>query len=82
MAKAATKIADEIPVVEAVYEDVPLPLPMPEPVAAPVIFCKDCKHWNRVWPKANTAECLRSKSYGPACTWTTDMATCSQAEPR
>jgi hypothetical protein len=80
MAKQATKVADLIPEVEAVYEDVPLPLPPPEPVVAPVIHCKDCKHWDRRWPQANTAECQLSRRYGPACTWTTDMTTCGQAE--
>ena len=48
----------------------------------PVVTCKDCKHWDRRWPNANMAPCLYSGRFLSAPAMTTDMASCSFAEPR
>lgn len=50
----------------------------------PVVLCRDCKHWDRRWPQANHAQCLQATKYasGGGVLLTTDLQTCSQAEPR
>lgn len=56
----------------------------PAPALLPVIFCRDCRHWDRRWPKANHAQCLQATKYasGGGVLLTTDLTTCSQAQPR
>lgn len=48
------------------------------------IYCRDCRHWNPLSRKANMAPCLISMSSSMlgAQQNTTDLTTCSQAEPR
>lgn len=64
--------------------------PAPEVAVIPTtetIYCRDCRHWNHgqpVSPKANMAPCQISMlgSMLAAYQNTTDMTTCSKAEPR
>jgi hypothetical protein len=63
------------------------PLQQNQPAEAPaippplvVVRCKDCKHWNRVWPKANHAQCLLATKFAASPLMTTDLQTCSQGE--
>lgn len=58
--------------------------PSPPARGPVVIFCRECRHWNRTWPQANHAQCLQATKYasGGGVLLTTDLQTCSQAERR
>ncbi len=61
--------------------------PTVEPAAAPlanIIYCRDCRHWRPNSPKANMAPCMLSMNGSMLAAYqpTTDMTTCSKAEPR
>lgn len=52
------------------------------PDAAPVVYCHQCKHWDRRWPRANMAPCMLSARFLPQPAVTTDLTTCASGEMR
>lgn len=56
-------------------------IPTVEPVAVqPVmIYCRDCKHWRKPWPKANIGECGLSRSFLASPIHTPSLASCDDA---
>ena len=62
-----------------------VPTPAPQRAAeAPIIHCKDCRHWGRTWPHANHAQCMEATKFAVGGTplLTTDLQTCSHAAPK
>lgn len=70
-------------------DDSPLPISHPTvaPIAPPahavdpIVTCDGCKGWRRSHPRSAMGQCLINSRYASGPVYTTDLATCSNADP-